>query len=63
MIENIDFYYTNEGMLVFTELYLLKQGKCCNNNCRHCPYKNSEDVRDDLNCSNTNISSIPSGTS
>ncbi|WP_348268275.1 DUF5522 domain-containing protein [Edaphobacter paludis] len=33
-----DFYY--EGpFLVFTAAYLLKRGYCCNNNCRHCPYR------------------------
>jgi hypothetical protein len=33
-----DFYY--EGpYLVFTAVYHLKRGYCCNSNCRHCPYK------------------------
>jgi Family of unknown function (DUF5522) len=32
-----DFYY--EGpYLVFTAVYHLKRGYCCNSNCRHCPY-------------------------
>jgi hypothetical protein len=36
-----DFYY--EGpYLVFTAAYHLKRGYCCNSNCRHCPYKESE---------------------
>ena len=34
-----DFYYEN-GKMVLTESYHLKRGKCCNNNCKHCPYKN-----------------------
>lgn len=42
MIEGIDYYYTNEGLMVLTELYLLKKGSCCNNGCRHCPYKKKE---------------------
>ncbi len=33
-----DFYYSEEGYLVFTEKYLLKRGYCCQNGCRHCPY-------------------------
>lgn len=33
-----DFYYTEEGYIVFTEKYLLKRGYCCQNGCRHCPY-------------------------
>ncbi|HEX7159169.1 MAG TPA: DUF5522 domain-containing protein [Edaphobacter sp.] len=33
-----DFYY--EGpYLVFTEIYHLKRGYCCNSGCRHCPYR------------------------
>lgn len=37
--EEGDFYYTTEGYKCFTEQYHLKRGYCCNNNCRHCPYK------------------------
>jgi hypothetical protein len=33
-----DFYYSNEGFIVFTEKYHLKRGYCCKSNCRHCPY-------------------------
>ena len=32
-------YYVENGKYVFTEQYLLKRGWCCNNGCRHCPYK------------------------
>ena len=33
-----DFYY--EGpYLVFTAVYHLKRGYCCNSDCRHCPFK------------------------
>lgn len=32
-------YYIEDGKLIFTEYYLKKRGKCCNNGCRHCPYK------------------------
>ncbi len=34
-----DFYVEN-GLYVFTKSYLLKRGYCCENGCRHCPYKN-----------------------
>ena len=34
-----DYYFSEEGYLVFTEAYHLKRGYCCQNNCRHCPYK------------------------
>ena len=34
-----DYYLSEEGYVVFTEAYHLKRGYCCENNCRHCPYK------------------------
>lgn len=33
-----DFYYES-GKLVLTEHYHLRRGKCCDNDCKHCPYK------------------------
>ena len=33
-----DFYFDGE-YLVFTAVYHLKRGFCCNSDCRHCPYK------------------------
>jgi hypothetical protein len=33
-----EYYFTDEGYVVFTEKYLLKRGYCCQNGCRHCPY-------------------------
>ena len=32
-------YYTENGLMVFTELYHIARGYCCENNCRHCSYK------------------------
>lgn len=37
-LEPDDFYYSDEGYIVFTEKYLLKRGYCCKNGCKHCPY-------------------------
>ncbi len=37
LIEHID-YSMEEDHLVFTSWYLLKQGSCCGNGCRNCPY-------------------------
>jgi hypothetical protein len=45
LIEGIDFYWKEISGLrfkVFTEIYLVKRGYCCNNNCIHCPYKKNE---------------------
>ena len=33
-----DYYYSDEGYIVFTEKYHLKRGYCCKSGCRHCPY-------------------------
>lgn len=34
-----DYYFTPDGLLVFTEKYHLDKGYCCGNGCRHCPYE------------------------
>lgn len=42
-----DYYYTEGGLLVFTEKYHLKRGHCCKSGCKHCPYgfkKNSPKI-------------------
>jgi hypothetical protein len=33
-----DFYYSEEGYIVFTEQYHLRRGYCCKSGCKHCPY-------------------------
>ncbi|HST19595.1 MAG TPA: DUF5522 domain-containing protein [Blastocatellia bacterium] len=40
LIEGEDFYWEG-GYMVFTALYHLKRGYCCDSGCRHCPYKKS----------------------
>lgn len=48
LIEGLDYYWEErDGMKfrVFTEHYLSKRGFCCQNNCRHCPYKNKRNKR------------------
>lgn len=39
LIEGEDFYYNEDGYVVFTEKYHLQKGFCCGNGCRHCPYQ------------------------
>ena len=34
-----DFYIDERGFTVFTAAYHLKRGYCCNNQCRHCPWR------------------------
>ncbi len=38
LIEEDEFYSNTDGLLVFTEKYLLDRGYCCGNGCLHCPY-------------------------
>ncbi len=40
-LEEGDYYFSEEGFLVFTEKYHLKRGYCCQSRCRHCPYGNA----------------------
>ncbi len=45
LIKDEDFYIDENGLLIFTEKYLLQRGKCCGNGCRHCPY-NYENIEE-----------------
>jgi len=36
------YYFANEGYIIFTKEYHLKRGYCCNNSCKHCPYKENK---------------------
>jgi len=40
--EGVD-YYIEDGLVVFTADFLKRRGYCCENNCRHCPYRHSCD--------------------
>lgn len=33
-----DYYFNNDGLVVFTKEYLLERGYCCGNGCMNCPY-------------------------
>ncbi|MBN7817897.1 DUF5522 domain-containing protein [Algoriphagus pacificus] len=33
-----DYYFNEQGLMVFTAKYHLKRGYCCGNGCKHCPY-------------------------
>ena len=34
-----DFYYNEQGLIVFTESFHEKRGFCCGKGCLHCPYE------------------------
>jgi hypothetical protein len=38
LIHEIDFYFNDKGLMVFTEKYHLEKGYCCGMGCLHCPY-------------------------
>ena len=40
-----DFYYDSNGLMVMTEEYHKRRGKCCGNGCKHCPYKESDNLQ------------------
>jgi hypothetical protein len=33
-----DYYFNNDGFVVFTAKYLLERGYCCGYGCKNCPY-------------------------
>lgn len=43
LVAGVDFYMQDDRM-VFTALYLLKRGHCCNSGCRHCPYRDGSEI-------------------
>jgi hypothetical protein len=34
----VEDFYLERGLVVFTAVYHLKRGYCCESGCRHCPY-------------------------
>ncbi|MGZ5244484.1 MAG: DUF5522 domain-containing protein [Bacteroidia bacterium] len=37
-LEPGDYYFNENGFMVFTEKYHLKRGFCCGSKCKHCPF-------------------------
>nr|WP_207434094.1 DUF5522 domain-containing protein [Sabulibacter ruber] len=37
-LEPGDYYFNEQGLMVFTEQYHRRRGYCCRSGCRHCPY-------------------------
>lgn len=38
LVEDVDYYLDETGLLVFTRHYHLNRGYCCGMGCKHCPY-------------------------
>jgi hypothetical protein len=39
LIEGVDYYINEDGLMVFTKKYHLEKGYCCGMGCLHCPYE------------------------
>jgi hypothetical protein len=39
LIEGIDYYINEDGLMVLTEKYHRDKGFCCGMGCLHCPYE------------------------
>jgi hypothetical protein len=38
LIEDVHYYFNEEGLVVLTRQYHIEKGYCCGNGCLHCPY-------------------------
>lgn len=38
LVEGIDFYINETGLIVLTGKYHLERGYCCGQGCKHCPF-------------------------
>lgn len=38
LVEGVDYYFNEKGLMVFTKEYHLKRGYCCKSGCLNCPY-------------------------
>ena len=56
MEDGIDYYFNEDGLMVFTATYHLKRGYCCKNGCKHCPWNNKQ--RTDLTNTETKKQAI-----
>lgn len=45
MEEQVDYYFNEEGLMVFTAAYHLKRGYCCKNVCKHCPWNFGRELK------------------
>jgi hypothetical protein len=52
LVEGEDYYIEN-GLMVLTARYHLRRGYCCDNGCRHCPYRESEPGKVELQTKNS----------
>lgn len=39
IVEGEDYYFNEQGLMVFTARHHLKRGYCCKNGCLNCPWK------------------------
>lgn len=44
MEQEADYYFNENGLMVFTAAYHLKRGYCCKNKCKHCPWSYGKEI-------------------
>lgn len=54
LLEDIDYYFEN-GLMVLTARFLKNRGYCCDNGCRHCPYKSESGADHNKKTSNSSL--------
>ena len=47
MEQEVDYYFNEDGLMVFTAAYHLKRGFCCKNKCKHGPWNYGKRVNQD----------------
>jgi len=62
MEEQVDYYFNEEGLMVFTAAYHLKRGYCCKNKCKHCPWNYGKSNQQDASKAKLDQSKINNGT-
>lgn len=48
MEKEADYYFNEDGLMVFTTAHHLKRGYCCKNKCKHCPWNYGKITEKDL---------------
>lgn len=38
LVQDIHYYFNENGLMVFTEIYHQTRGYCCKSGCKHCPF-------------------------
>ncbi|WP_407430286.1 DUF5522 domain-containing protein [Arcticibacter sp.] len=59
--EHKDYYFNEEGYMVFTADYHQKRGYCCENSCLNCPWNYGQSDKEERLTVNLNTNGIREG--